>query len=76
MIFVLANVIYIVYDRKNENHWSLLITHYSLLITHYSEYKHPTLGSEFIQYFILTSIATTVKQLMWLASAFEKGEYM
>ena len=41
MIFVLTNVIYIVYDRKNENHWSLLITHYSLLITHYSEYKHP-----------------------------------
>ena len=35
------NVIYIVYDRKNENHWSLLVTHYSLLITHYSEYKHP-----------------------------------
>ena len=33
MIFVLTNVIYIVYDRKNENHWSLLITHYSLLIT-------------------------------------------
>ena len=31
MIFVLTNVIYIVYDRKNENHWSLLITHYSLL---------------------------------------------
>ena len=27
------NVIYIVYDRKNENHWSLLITHYSLHIT-------------------------------------------
>ena len=25
------NVIYIVYDRKNENHWSLLVTHYSLL---------------------------------------------
>ena len=42
------NVIYIVYDCKNESHWSLLITHYSLLITHYSllitqylEYKHP-----------------------------------
>ena len=31
MIFVLTNVIYIVYDRKNENHWSLLITRYSLL---------------------------------------------
>ena len=33
MIFVLTKVIYIVYDRKNENHWSLLITHtrYSLL---------------------------------------------
>ena len=31
MIFVLTNVIYIVYDRKNENHWSLLITCYSLL---------------------------------------------
>ena len=26
-----CNVIYIVYDRKNENHWSLLVTHYSLL---------------------------------------------
>ena len=34
MIFVLRNVIYIVYDRKNENHWSSLITRYS-------EYKHP-----------------------------------
>ena len=45
MIFVLTNVIYIVYDRKNENHWSLLITHYSLLITHYSEYKHPIITS-------------------------------
>ena len=33
MIFVLTNVIYIVYDRKNENHWSLLIiTRYSLVI--------------------------------------------
>ena len=31
MIFVVTNVIYIVYDRKNENHWSLLITRYSLL---------------------------------------------
>ena len=27
------NVIYIVYDRKNENHWSLLVIRYSLLIT-------------------------------------------
>ena len=36
MIFVLANVIYIVYDRKNENHWSLLITRHSLLITRHS----------------------------------------
>ena len=26
------NVIYIVYDRKNENRWSLLITRYSLLV--------------------------------------------
>ena len=25
------NVIYILYDRKNENHWSLLIIRYSLL---------------------------------------------
>ena len=32
-----CNVIYIVYDRKNENHWSLLVIRYSLLI--YSEYK-------------------------------------
>ena len=31
MTFVLTNVIYIVYDRKNENHW-----HYLLLITRYS----------------------------------------
>ena len=28
-----CNVIYIVYDRENENHWSLLIIRYSLLIT-------------------------------------------
>ena len=28
------NVIYIVYDHKNENHWSLLITNYL-------DYKHP-----------------------------------
>ena len=32
------NVIYIIYGRKNENHW-----HYLLLVTHYSEYKHPAL---------------------------------
>ena len=31
MIFVLTSVVYIVYDRKNENHWSLLNTRYSLL---------------------------------------------
>ena len=36
MIFVLKMLLTFVYDRKNENHWSLLITHYSLLITHYS----------------------------------------
>ena len=39
MIFVLTNVIYIVYNRKNENHWSLLITHHSLLISNCSEYN-------------------------------------
>ena len=27
------NAIFIVYDRMNENHWSLLIIHYFLLIT-------------------------------------------
>ena len=32
--FCSYNVIYIVYDRKNENHWSLLIIRYALLITH------------------------------------------
>ena len=31
--FLSYNVIYIVYDRKNENHWSLLIIRYLLLIT-------------------------------------------
>ena len=39
------NVIYIVYDRKNENHWSLLVTHYSLLgiqTPHSSYNKTPT----------------------------------
>ena len=36
-----SNVIYIVYDCKNESHWSLLITHYSSLITQYLENKHP-----------------------------------
>ena len=30
--FLSYNVIYIVYDRENENHWSLLITSISLLI--------------------------------------------
>ena len=49
------NVIYIVYDRKNENHWSLLVTHYSLLITHYSEYKHP------ITEFLFTVAIVTLK---------------
>ena len=39
MIFVLAMLFTFVYDRKDENHWSLLVTHYSLFITHYSEYK-------------------------------------
>ena len=40
--FSFYNVIYIVYDRKNENHWSLLIivTHYPLIVTRYSECKH------------------------------------
>ena len=41
MIFVLTMLFTFVYDRKNENHWSLLVTQYSLLVTHYSEYKHP-----------------------------------
>ena len=49
MIFVLKMLFTVVYDRKNENHWSLyslFVTHYSIithysLITHYSEYKHP-----------------------------------
>ena len=42
MIFVLKMLFTFVYDRKNENHWSLLIIRrYSLLITHYSVYKHP-----------------------------------
>ena len=38
MIFVLKMLFTFVYDRKNENHWSLLIIRYSLLITNYSEY--------------------------------------
>ena len=33
MIFVLKMLFTFVYDRKNENHWSLLIIRYSLLIT-------------------------------------------
>ena len=33
MIFVLSMLFTFVYDRKNENHWSLLIIRYSLLIT-------------------------------------------
>ena len=33
MIFVLTMLLTFVYDRKNENHWSLLIIRYSLLIT-------------------------------------------
>ena len=37
------NVIYIIYDRKNENHW-----HYSLFVTHYLEYKHPALTLKII----------------------------
>ena len=36
MIFVLAMLFTFVYDRKNENHWSLFITRYS-------KYKHPKL---------------------------------
>ena len=43
MIFVLTMLLTLAYDRKNENHWSLLIIGYSLLITHYPEYKHPKL---------------------------------
>ena len=39
MIFILTNVIYIVYDRTEERK-SL-----ALLITHYSEYKYPYLSS-------------------------------
>ena len=33
MIFVLKMLFTFVYNRKNENHWSLLVAHYSLLIT-------------------------------------------
>ena len=40
MIFVLTMLFTFVYDRKNENHWSLLIIRYSLLFTHHSESKH------------------------------------
>ena len=32
MIFVLTMLVTFVYDRKNENHWSLLVIRYSLLI--------------------------------------------
>ena len=35
MIFVLKMLFTFFYDRKNENHSSLLIIRYSLLITHY-----------------------------------------
>ena len=33
MTFVLKMLFTLVYDRKNENHWSLLIIRYSVLIT-------------------------------------------
>ena len=33
MIFVLKMLFIFVYDRKNENHWSLLVIRYSFLIT-------------------------------------------
>ena len=33
MTFILKMLFSFVYDRKNENHWSLLIICYSLLIT-------------------------------------------
>ena len=33
MIFVFKTLFTFVYDRKNENHWSLPIIRYSLLIT-------------------------------------------
>ena len=40
MIFVLTMLFTFVYDRKNENHWSLLVTHDLLLINHYSLITH------------------------------------
>ena len=36
MVFVPKMLFTFVYDRKNKNHWSLLIIHYSLLIICYS----------------------------------------
>ena len=42
MIFVLTMLFTFVSDRKNENHWSLLVTHYS-------EYKHPACCSKMLQ---------------------------
>ena len=62
MIFVLTMLLTFVYDRKNENHWSLLVTQYSLLVTHYSEYKHPIRKWFLISALILFAFYTGVQK--------------
>ena len=56
MIFVLKMLFTFAYDRKNENHWSLLIIRYSLLITRNTNtlYHAPS--------FVITSITYNLRQ--------------
>ena len=59
------NVIYIVYNRKNENYWSLLITRYSLLITrNTSKTISDALGSFYLSHICIACTSENTETLI------------
>ena len=64
MIFVLKMLFTLVYDRKNENHWSLLIIRYSLLITRNTNTRF-TVDKE-------TVVDNVIKKKHWHGGEIEK----
>ena len=64
MIFVLKMLFTLVYDRKNENHWSLLIIRFSLLITRNANTRF-TVDKE-------TVVDNVIKKKQWHGGEIEK----
>ena len=69
MIFVLTMLFTFVYDRKNENHWSLLIIRYSLLITRNTNTQETTICAANV----ISSVGTTSRPVsrLWYIFIFQ-----